>query len=78
MTYCRPVYTKHFAERFVERCNGDMSLLRKLKCAIQSKYCEHVFDCIVYGNPRRVKCDGYKAVIFFSEEEKKLYVKTIY
>lgn len=73
----RAIYTKHFAERFLERC-GDMEILKGIKRKIHSRYCEHVFDCLVHGNPRRVVFGRYKAVILYIEEEKQLYVKTFY
>lgn len=76
--YCKPIYTKHFAERFLERCNGDMVLLRGVKKAIQTKYCELVFECLVYGNPRVVSHAGYKSIVHFDDVQKKLVVKTIY
>lgn len=73
----RPIYTKHFAERFLER-SGDMNILRGLKKEIQSRFCEHVFDCLVISNPKRVHYKGFKAVLFFEETTKQLFVKTFY
>ena len=55
-----------------------MELLKKIKKKIHSELCIHVFDCIVQKKPKKVNAYGKTVVVYFIEESKKLYVKTIY
>jgi hypothetical protein len=77
-TFCKPVYTKHFAERFLERHNADMKLLRKIKRELQDKYCQYVFDCLVRGDHQQVRVDSARVTICFNLEQRKLLVTTVY
>lgn len=75
--HCKPVVTRHFAERFIERY-GDRRLLKKIRDAVQDHYCEHVFDCLVYGLKQRIDVEGVKVCVLFDETKKKLVLTTIY
>lgn len=75
----QPVYTKHFAERFLERCD-DFDVLKRIKRKIRAKFCEHVFDCLIreplYSH--KISVDGFTVIMTFNPTSKKLTVRTIY
>lgn len=75
--HCRPIVYKHFAERFVERY-GDRKLIPKIMRAVQDKYCEHVFDCIVYGDHQRILVDKVYVTMVFDPRRQKLVLTTCY
>ena len=71
-------FTKHFAERFVERFNGTPKDLYKIKEYFDKNVLQCVFDCNVYGNPQRVKIEKYKICFKYDESLKKIVVTTVY
>ena len=75
----KPVFTKHFAERFLDRC-GDFDTLSKIKKRIRDNFCQIVFDCILNEriNSHKLKIDGFNIVMSFNPHSKVLSVRTIY
>ena len=56
-------FTKHFAERFVQRFDGTSKDVNKVKEYFDKNVLQCVFDCNVYGNPQRVKIENTKSVL---------------
>ena len=71
-------FSRHFAERFVERFSGDKEKVKEITRFFNDNVLQCVFDCNVYGNPQRVKIEKYKVCFKYDEVIKKILVTTVY
>lgn len=71
-------YSKHFAERFVERFGGTVKNLKEITCYFNNHVLQCVFDCHVRGFSQRVKIGEYTVCYRWDEHLKKLIITTVY
>jgi len=71
-------FTKHFAERFIQRFNGSRKEVDPIKSYFDQNVLQCVFNCHLYGGPQRVKVGKYKVCYKYDDTSKQIIVTTIY
>ncbi len=71
-------FTTHFAERFIERFDGDKTKIKEISKYFNSHVLQCVFTCIVYGDKQRVKIGKYRVCYVWDQDIQKIVVTTVY
>lgn len=71
-------YSKHFAERFIERFYGDKKKLSNITKFFNRNVLQCVFRCHVYGFTQRVTIGQYKVCYKWDDQDKMIIITTVY
>lgn len=71
-------FTKHFAERFVDRFNGDKNSVREISNYFNENVLQCVFDCHVKGRNQRVRIGKYRVCYAWDADIEQIIVTTVY
>lgn len=71
-------FSRHFAERFVERFNGNKEKVREITRFFNDNVLQCVFECSLKGKKQRVKINNYTVCYLFDEDSKEIIVTTVY
>ena len=71
-------FTKHFAERFINRFDGDTITVKEIAKYFNSNVLQCVFECHLNGFKQRVKIGKYKVCYLWDPEERLIVVTTVY
>lgn len=73
----RIVFSKHAAERLVERKLDIEPLVIHLK-DIERNFCVKIFECVIRGGIYRNSAFGMVTALSFNDVSKKIIVRTVY
>lgn len=71
-------FSRHFAERFVERFNGNKEKVREITRFFNDNVLQCVFECSLKCKKQRVKINNYNVCYLFDEDSKEIIVTTVY
>lgn len=70
--------TKHFAERFVNRFDGDKNSVKEITAYFKQNVLQCVFECHLYGFQQRVKIGKYKVCYKWDPDDEMIVITTVY